>query len=133
MLNNMNDDKGKILIATLAGIGLGVVAAVLLAPGNGNATRDNLRRTLYRVGDDIQETVKSFMDKLENRGVTDAGSSLVMRGSWDDVKGQLKKNYADLTDDDLTYVEGQEDELLGRLQRKLGKTKNDIVRMISEF
>jgi uncharacterized protein YjbJ (UPF0337 family) len=133
MLDNMNDDKGKILLATLAGIGVGVAAAVLLAPGNGTATRENLRRTLYKVGDDIQGTVKSFMDKLENRNVTGAGSSLTMRGSWDDVKGQLKQNYGDLTDDDLMYVEGKEDELLGRLQRKLGKTKNDIVRLISEL
>lgn len=133
MLNNMNDDKGKILLATLAGIGAGVVAGMLLAPGNGTETRDNLRKTLYRVGDDIQQTVKGFMDKLENRNVTGPGSSLVMRGSWDDVKGQLKQNYGDLTDDDLTYVEGQEDELLGRLQRKLGKTKNEIVRLISEL
>nr|WP_239021028.1 CsbD family protein [Pontibacter arcticus] len=56
-----------------------------------------------------------------------------MRGSWDDVKGQLKQNYADLTDDDLTYVEGKEDELLGRIQQKLGKTKDEIVRLISSF
>ena len=94
MLNNMNDDKGKILLATLAGM--------LLAPGNGTETRDNLKKTLYRVGDDIQQTVKGLMDKLENRNVTGPGSSLVMRGSWDDVKGQLKQNYGDLTDDDLT-------------------------------
>lgn len=129
----MNDDKGKILLATLAGIGAGVAAGILLAPGNGTATRDSLRRTLYKVGDDIQGTVKNFMDKLENRNVTDDGSSLVMRGTWDDVKGQLKKNYADLTDDDLTYVEGQEDELFGRLQQKLGKTKNEIMKLIKDL
>lgn len=129
----MNDEKGKILVATLAGIGLGVAAGILLAPGNGVDTRDSLRRTLTKAGEDFERTVKNFMDKLENRNVTDAGSSLVMRGSWDDVKGQLKQNYADLTDDDLMYVEGQEDELLGRLQRKLGKTKNEIVRLLSDL
>ncbi len=133
MINNMNDEKGKILLATLAGIGAGVVAGILLAPNNGLDTRGNLKRTLTKVSDDVERTVKNFMDKLERNKVTDDGSSLVMRGSWDDVKGQLKKNYADLTDDDLTYVEGQEDELWGRLQQKLGKTKNEIMKVIKDL
>ena len=133
MLNNLNDDKGKILLATLAGIGAGIVAGVLLAPDNGRSTRSSVRRSMYKIGDDLQSTIKNWMDSLENRNVTGPGSSLVMRGSWDDVKGQLKQNYGDLTDDDLMYVEGQEDELLGRLQRKLGKTKDDIVRLISDL
>ncbi|WP_262914556.1 CsbD family protein [Pontibacter vulgaris] len=130
---SVSNDNGKILLATLTGIGAGIMAGVLLAPDNGRGTRDAVKRSLTKVGDDLQSTVKGWMDKLENRNVTGAGSSLVMRGSWDDVKGQLKKNYADLTDDDLLYVEGQEDELLGRLQRKLGQTKDDIMRMISNF
>ncbi|WP_230392159.1 MULTISPECIES: CsbD family protein [unclassified Pontibacter] len=129
----MNDEKGKILLATLAGIGAGVVAGVLLAPNNGLDTRDSLKKTLTKVSDDVERTVKNFMDKLERNKVTDDGSSLIMRGSWDDVKGQLKKNYADLTDDDLTYVEGQEDELFGRLQQKLGKTKNEIMKVIRDL
>jgi len=49
-----------------------------------------------------------------------------MRGSWNEVKGRLKQKYADLTDDDLVYAEGKEDELYGRLQKRLGKTKDDI-------
>ncbi|MBD1396801.1 CsbD family protein [Pontibacter sp. JH31] len=133
MLNNMNDEKGKILLATLAGIGAGVAAGMLLAPNNGLDTRDSLKRTLTKVGDDLERTVKGFMDKLENRNVTDDGSSLIMRGSWDDVKGQLKKNYAELTEDDLTYMEGQEDELFGRLQQKLGKTKHEIMKLIKDL
>lgn len=133
MLNNMNDNKGKIILATLAGIGAGIAAGLLLAPDNGRTTRGSVRRSLYKIGDDLERTIKNWMDSLENRDVTGAGSSLVMRGSWDDVKGQLKQNYGDLTDDDLLYVEGKEDELLGRLQRKLGKTKDDIVRLISDL
>lgn len=42
------------------------------------------------------------------------------------VKGKLKQKYANLTDDDLTYVEGKEDELLGRLQKKIGRTKEEL-------
>ncbi|WP_347159801.1 CsbD family protein [Pontibacter chitinilyticus] len=130
---NMNEDKGKILLATLAGIGAGIVTGVLLAPDNGRTTRDSVKRSFSKVGEDMERTVKKWMDSLESSGTTDAGSSLVMRGSWDDVKGQLKKNYADLTDDDLTYAEGQEDELFGRLQRRLGKTKDEIVKLISDL
>jgi len=129
----MNEDKGQILLATLAGIGAGIVAGVLLAPDNGRATRATLKSSLSKVSEDVERTVKKWMDSLENSGTTEPGSSLVMRGSWDDVKGQLKQNYADLTDDDLTYAEGKEDELFGRLQRRLGKTKDEIVKLISDF
>lgn len=47
-------------------------------------------------------------------------TKLQLKGSWNEVKGKLKQKYADLTDDDLLYEEGKEDELFGRLQRKLG-------------
>jgi uncharacterized protein YjbJ (UPF0337 family) len=47
-------------------------------------------------------------------------TKLQLKGSWNEVKGKLKQKYADLTDDDLLFEEGKEDELLGRLQRKLG-------------
>ena len=51
---------------------------------------------------------------------------LKLNGTWNDVKGKAKKEYADLTDDDLLYDEGKDDELLGRLQKKIGKTKQEI-------
>lgn len=51
---------------------------------------------------------------------------LKISGSWKEIKGKLKQKYASLTDDDLLYEEGQEEELLGRLQRKLGGTIDDI-------
>lgn len=49
-----------------------------------------------------------------------------MKGSWNEMKGKLKQKYADLTDDDLLFEEGKEDELLGKLQRKLGKTMDEV-------
>jgi uncharacterized protein YjbJ (UPF0337 family) len=52
--------------------------------------------------------------------------NLFVKGSWNELKGKLKQAYADLTDDDLKYEEGKEDELLGRLQKKTGKTKDDL-------
>ena len=48
-------------------------------------------------------------------------TKLQLRGSWNEVKGKLKQKYADLTDDDLTFAEGKEDELLGRLEKRLGQ------------
>jgi uncharacterized protein YjbJ (UPF0337 family) len=49
------------------------------------------------------------------------------------VKGKLKQKYGQLTDDDLTYTEGKEDEMYGRLQQKLGKSKDEIKREISSL
>ena len=51
---------------------------------------------------------------------------LQMEGSWNEVKGKLKQKYGQLTDDDLTFAEGKEDELLGRLQKRLGRTKDEL-------
>jgi uncharacterized protein YjbJ (UPF0337 family) len=56
-----------------------------------------------------------------------------LKGRWNEVKGKLKQAYGDLTDDDLTYAEGQEDELYGRLQQKTGKTKDEVKKMIADL
>lgn len=61
------------------------------------------------------------MDKLE------------IKGNWNVLKGKVKQKYADLTDDDLTFVEGKEDELLGRLQKKTGKAREELVREINDL
>jgi uncharacterized protein YjbJ (UPF0337 family) len=53
-------------------------------------------------------------------------NKLIAKANWNVVKGKLKQKYANLTDDDLTYVEGKEDELLGRLQKKIGRTKEEL-------
>lgn len=60
-------------------------------------------------------------------------NSLQLKGAWNEIKGKLKQQYGDLTDDDLTYVEGQEDELLGRLQQKLGKSKEEVKKLIDDL
>ncbi len=49
-----------------------------------------------------------------------------IQGSWREIKGKLKQKYADLTDDDLLYEEGKDEELIGRLQRKLGMTIDEV-------
>lgn len=51
---------------------------------------------------------------------------LRLKGNWNELKGRAKQEWADLTDDDLLYVEGKEDELLGRIQNRTGKTRDEI-------
>lgn len=60
-------------------------------------------------------------------------TKLELKGNWNEIKGKLKQKYGNLTDDDLTFAEGKEDELLGRLQQRLGKSKEDIRSEIEEF
>lgn len=55
------------------------------------------------------------------------------RGDWNVLKGKMKQSYGNLTDDDLEYKEGKQDEWLGRLQQKLGKKKDDLVRWIDSL
>ena len=61
------------------------------------------------------------MDKLE------------FQGAWNDVKGKIKQKYAHLTDDDLKYEEGKDDELLGKLQTKIGKGRDELVKWIKSL
>lgn len=53
-------------------------------------------------------------------------NSREIKGNWNELKGKLKQEFADLTDDDLLYEEGKEDEMWGKLQQKLGKTEKEI-------
>lgn len=53
-----------------------------------------------------------------------------IEGNWNEKKGKLKQQYGDLTDDDLTYTEGKEEELYGKLQKKLGKTKDEVKKLV---
>ncbi len=59
-------------------------------------------------------------------------NKLKIKGNWNEVAGKLKQQYANLTDDDVLFIEGKEEELLGRLQKKLGKTKEEIRQMLAK-
>jgi len=58
---------------------------------------------------------------------------LELKGKWNELKGKIKKSHADLTDDDLRYEEGKDDELVGRLQQKLGKTREDVIKWLKSL
>ena len=56
-----------------------------------------------------------------------------IKGNWNELKGKLKKKYAILTDNDLMFEDGREDELFGRLQKRLGKTKSELKKIFDEL
>jgi uncharacterized protein YjbJ (UPF0337 family) len=59
-------------------------------------------------------------------------NKLQIKGEWNQVKGKLKQKYAGLTDDDLTYIEGKENELLGRIQKRLGKSREEVEKLLND-
>ena len=60
-------------------------------------------------------------------------NKLLLKGDWNVAKGKLKQKSAQLTDDDLAYERGREDELLGRIQKRVGHTKEDVERAVTEI
>jgi uncharacterized protein YjbJ (UPF0337 family) len=86
--------------------------------------------------------IGACVHRFVSRQATDPGSAceisitmtkLQFKGGWNEAKGKLKQKYAQLTDDDLTFAEGKDDELLGRLQQKLGKAKEDLRKEIENL
>ncbi len=60
-------------------------------------------------------------------------NTTTLEGNWNEQKGKLKQQFAQLTDDDLLFAEGTKDEMLGKLQIKLGKSKEELFKIISEL
>ena len=56
-----------------------------------------------------------------------------LEGNWEEQKGILKKKFAALTDNDLLYAKGKKEEMLGRIQIKLGKTKEELFKIIGKL
>ena len=59
--------------------------------------------------------------------------TLRIKGNWNQMKGKIKQKYPDVTDDDLLFVAGKEDDLLGRIQRKTGKSRDEVVSYINSI
>ena len=60
-------------------------------------------------------------------------TKLDLKGNWNEIKGKLKQKYGQLTDDDLMFEEGKEDEVLGRIQQRTGEAKENIRDFISRL
>ncbi len=54
-----------------------------------------------------------------------------VKGNWNEQKGKLKQKFANLTDDDLMFADGKKDEMYGKLQKKLGKTREELDEVMS--
>lgn len=53
-----------------------------------------------------------------------------LKGNWEEQKGKLKQKFAALMDNDLFFIEGKKEEMIVRLQLKLGKTKEEVYKII---
>ena len=56
-----------------------------------------------------------------------------LQGNWNEAKGKLKQKYGQLTDDDLTYIEGKEEELIGQIQKKTGEARASIIKYLEQL
>lgn len=56
-----------------------------------------------------------------------------LKGQWNVIRGKAKQSWANLTDDDLRYEEGKEEELIGRIQQRTGDTRENIRRKFDEW
>ena len=97
---------GKVLLTALAGAGVGALTGILLYSKKGVARRQHFRQ--FRTDQRLR-----------------------LKGDWDELKGKLQEAYTQLTDEDLTYVEGKGHELVSRLQAKLGKRKRQVVKLLN--
>ena len=72
-------------------------------------------------------------DFLTHKNFSMESWKLKLKGNWNETKGKIKQAYGDLTDDDLKLEEGKDDEFIGRLQQKLGKTKDEVIKWIENL
>jgi uncharacterized protein YjbJ (UPF0337 family) len=68
----------------------------------------------------------------ENKQNKNIMTTLEIKGDWNITKGKLKQKWASLTDDDLQYVEGKQEELLGRIQKRTGETREAVEKAVTE-
>jgi uncharacterized protein YjbJ (UPF0337 family) len=95
------------------------------------AAREEAREEAREVREEAREEARDVREKAHDVATNSPGK-LQFKGNWNEVKGKLKQRFAQLTDDDLLYEEGKEDELYGRLQQKLGKTREEIDQLLNE-
>jgi uncharacterized protein YjbJ (UPF0337 family) len=63
----------------------------------------------------------------------DTMDRLRIRGNWNELKGRIKQKWGELTDDDLRYEEGRDDELIGRIQKRTGQAREEIIDYINSL
>lgn len=81
---------------------------------------------------DLKESAGELKDRVTNDPRYEA-TKLKVKGTWFEAKGKLKQKYAELTDDDLLYEEGKEDEVYGKVQKRLGKSREEVEKIFEEL
>jgi uncharacterized protein YjbJ (UPF0337 family) len=146
-MNNDSNSNNNFFLTFLVGAAAGAVIGLLYAPQKGSETRKKLMDQANKLAEDLQETtdraietINDFSERIKEIVAESGGDlaalgldALELKGNWNQIKGKLKSKFSQLTDDDLTFVEGKENELIGGLQKKLGKTKEQIVDLINDF
>jgi uncharacterized protein YjbJ (UPF0337 family) len=77
----------------------------------------------------VREENSEKMEKARE-AATDSPGALKVKGNWNVLKGKIKQKYGQLTDDDVIYEKGKEDELYGRLEKRLGKSRKEVDQII---
>lgn len=98
-----------------------LAAAGLLLPACDRHDRANAKQEAKQQTQEIKDDMNT------------SSTGMRIKGNWHELKGKLKQKYAELTDDDLLYVEGQEEELYGRLQQRLGKTRAEVEEILDDL
>ncbi len=84
-------------------------------------------------GKEMRHPVRASRQTLRYLTMHQIMNETTIKGNWNELKGKLKASYAELTDDDVNYDEGQYDQLVGRLQQKLGKTEDEVRKILADL
>lgn len=101
--------------------GAAALALVSCKPDPKVKAQEQLREAAEKARNEVSEAGEEILDSTVG-----SSTSLKFKGNWNEIKGKLKQKFADLTDDDMLYIEGKEEELYGRLQQRLGKTREEV-------
>jgi uncharacterized protein YjbJ (UPF0337 family) len=111
---------------------LGLSACKKSASDEAREAREEVRKEVREANEEVREATQERREKVEET-LTSSPSKLKAKGDWNVTKGKLKQKFADLTDDDVLYQEGKEDELYGRLQKRLGKSREEIEKILEDL
>lgn len=108
-----------------------LIAAVALSACD-RQERAEFRQESREALDEVQAEAAKIRDKAVT-AINDESNRLKIKGTWFEAKGKLKQKYAELTDDDLLYEEGKEEELYGRIQKRLGKSREEVDQIMEDL
>jgi len=148
--NAIEDDSnsGISIGSLLLGVALGAIGGLLFAPKKGEEFQKDIAEGWDKfagkaqewsgeAGEQINEAASTVRNRVSNAAsdlkqkVNQSFEDLDLAGNWNTIKGKVKQAYSHLTDEDLTYVQGKGEELLGRLQQKTGKGRDELVKWLN--